>query len=135
MLPKASMQRWSAERAGGKKMPYVMCYVASVPADKRAEYEAQSRIAAKIFRDHGALRVVECWGDDVPPGKVTSFPLAVKAEGNEVVVLGWQEWPDKATQKENLPKAMKDPRFGEVQGMPIDGKRMIFGGFETVLDI
>lgn len=116
-------------------MSYVMCYAAAVPADRRTEYEAHSKKAAEIFRNHGALRIVECWGDDVPEGKLTSFPLAVKAEPNEVVVIGWQEWPDKTTQQENMQKAMKDPRFAEMKGMPFDGKRMIFGGFDIVLDI
>lgn len=116
-------------------MAYVMCYVAAVPAGKRAEYEAHSKIAAEVFRDHGATRVVECWGDDVPAGEVTSFPLAVKAAENEVVVMGWQEWPGKAARQEGMQKAMSDPRMASMADMPFDGKRLIFAGFEKILDI
>ena len=116
-------------------MAYVMTYVAAVPTEKRAEYERVSKVAADVFRAHGANRVVECWGADVPPGEVTSFPLAVKAGPDETVVIGWQEWPDKATQEAGMPKAMQDPRMAAMQDMPADGKRLIFGGFEVVLDL
>ena len=116
-------------------MAYVMTYVAAVPTGKRADYERVSAIAAAVFKDHGATRVVECWGADVPPGEVTSFPLAVQAGPDETVVIGWQEWPSKAAQEAGMPKAMQDPRMAAMQDMPADGKRLIFGGFEVVLDI
>lgn len=116
-------------------MTYVMCYAAAVPTAKKDEYEKHSRLAAEIFKDHGATRVVECWGDMVPPGKLTSFPLAVKAEADETVVIGWQEWPDKATHDANMQNAMKDERFRKMEAMPFDGKRMIFAGLDMILDL
>lgn len=116
-------------------MSYVMSYVAAVPADKRAEYLEHAKIAAEVFKEYGATRVVECWGDGVPPGEVTSYPMAVKAEEGEVVVTGWQEWPDKATQEAGMPKAMQDPRLSVLRDMPMDGKRMIFASFDVMLDI
>ena len=116
-------------------MSYVMAYVASVPTDKKDDYLKHAALAAEVFKEYGATRVVETWGDAVPPGEVTSFLLAVKAEDGETVVLGWQEWPDKATQEENMPKAMQDPRLSVLRDMPMDGKRMIFAGFDTLLDI
>lgn len=116
-------------------MTYIMSFVASVPAHKKTEYQATSTKVAEVFKEYGATRVVECWGDDVPDGKVTSYPMAVKAEEGEVVVTGWQEWPDKASQQTGMQKAMQDPRMADMAGMPIDGKRMIFGGFEAFFDI
>ncbi|AXI48113.1 DUF1428 domain-containing protein [Sulfitobacter sp. SK012] len=113
---------------------YIMSFVAAVPTAKRAEYEAHCTAAAQIFKSHGAVRVVECWGTEVPPGKMTSYPLAVAANEDETVVTGWQEWPDKATCDANIGNAMQDPRFAAMGEMPFDGKRMIYAGFETLLD-
>lgn len=116
-------------------MSYVMAYAAPVPTEKKEAYLAHARAAAEVFKEHGATRVVECWGDMVPPGQTTSFPLAVKAGDDETVVIGWQEWPDKATHEANIQNAMSDPRLQGMGEMPFDGKRMIFAGFETVLDL
>jgi uncharacterized protein YbaA (DUF1428 family) len=116
-------------------MTYVMAYAGSVPNDRKDDYLHHSKTVAEVFKEYGATRVVECWGDAVPPGELTSFPLAVKAEEGETVVIGWQEWPDKATQEANMPKAMSDPRLGGFTDIPIDGKRMIFAGFEVLLDV
>lgn len=116
-------------------MSYVMAYAAAVPTANKEAYLKHSELAAGVFKSHGATRIVECWGDSVPPGEVTSFPLAVKANADETVVMGWQEWPDKATHDANIQAAMQDERFREMGEMPFDGKRMIFAGFETLLDI
>lgn len=116
-------------------MTYVMSYIAAVPTDKKAAYIKDTATIAAVFKDHGALRVVECWGADVPLGKLTSFPLAVKAEAGETVVMGWQEWPDKATQEAGMKAAMQDPRMALMQTMPMDGKRMIFAGFDMIADL
>jgi uncharacterized protein YbaA (DUF1428 family) len=116
-------------------MAYVMCYAAAVPNAKKGDYQTHAKRAAKVFKKHGATRVVECWGDMVPPGEMTSFPLAVKAKDDETVVIGWQEWPDKASHDANFQKAMEDPDFGDMSEMPFDGKRMIFAGFEMLVDI
>lgn len=115
-------------------MTYIMAYVAAVPTARRAEYEKLSHTAAAIFKEHGATRVVECWGDQVPPGKLTSFPLAVQAGEDETVAFGWQEWPDKATHDANAQNAMNDERLRDLD-MPFDGKRMIFASFDVLLDI
>ncbi|KIN75047.1 DUF1428 domain containing protein [Sulfitobacter noctilucae] len=112
---------------------YVMSFVAAVPTNKKEAYQTHSLLAAQVFKEHGALRVVECWGDFILPGEVTSYPMAVAAKEGETIVTGWQEWPDKETAHANMDKAMQDPRMADME-MPFDGKRMIFGGFETLVD-
>jgi uncharacterized protein YbaA (DUF1428 family) len=90
---------------------------------------------APIFRDHGATRVVEGWADDVPDGKQTDFRRAVQASDGETVVFSWIEWPDKAARDAGMAKVREDPRMVPTGAdMPIDGARMIFGGFRVVLD-
>lgn len=116
-------------------MPYVDGYVIPVAKANREAYRKIAEQAAPIFKEHGALKVVECWGDDVPPGKVTSFPMAVKCDENETVVFSWIVWPSKAARDEGNAKAMADPRMQlGATPMPFDGKRMIFGGFEVMLE-
>lgn len=117
-------------------MSYIDGFVIAVPNDKREVYKSHAALAAGVFKENGALRVVEAWGDDVPEGKLTSFPMAVKREANETVVFSWIEWPDKATRNKGMDKAMSDPRLSsETSPMPFDGKRMIYGGFATLLDV
>ena len=114
-------------------MNYVDGFVVPVPNAKREAYIEVAQRAAAIFRKHGALSVVECWGDDVPEGKLTSFPMAVKLEADETVVFSWITWPDRQTRDEGMQKSMVD--LNEQPGeMPFDGKRMIFGGFQMVVD-
>ncbi len=116
-------------------MAYVDGFVLAVPDANRAAYLRLAEIVAEVFRDHGALRVVECWGDDVPEGVVTSFPMAVKVEPGESVVFSWVEWPSRAARDAGHRKTVEDPRlkaYGDA--MPFDGKRMIFGGFVPILD-
>jgi uncharacterized protein YbaA (DUF1428 family) len=116
-------------------MNYVDGYVLAVPTAKRADYLEFARKAAPIFKDHGALTVVETWGDDVPEGKITSFPMAVKCAADETVVFSWIVWPSRKARDEGMAKAMADPRMEPVNTpMPFDGKRMIFGGFEVILE-
>jgi len=117
-------------------MSYVDGYVIPVPKSKRAAYRKLARLGAEVFTDHGAVRVVECWGDEVPPGKITGFDKAVKLKEDEVVVFSWIEWPDKQTRKRGNKKAMADPRFEgmDLKAMPFDGKRMIFGGFRVLVE-
>jgi uncharacterized protein YbaA (DUF1428 family) len=82
------------------------------------------------------LTVVECWGDDVPEGKLTSFPMAVQRKADETVVFSWIAWPDRAARDEGMKNAMADPRLQTAgSAMPFDGKRMIYGGFETILTL
>ena len=115
-------------------MSYVDGFIAAVPTANREQYIKHAEIAASIFKENGALSVVECWGEDVPPGKVTSFPLAVKLKDGETVAFGWIIWPDKATRDAGMAKLMSDPRVQpDVNPMPFDGQRMIFGGFEMIV--
>jgi uncharacterized protein YbaA (DUF1428 family) len=117
-------------------MPYVDGFAAAVPTARKDAYIEHCRIAAAVFRDAGALRVVDGWGDDVPDGILTSFPMAVKRQADETVAIGWVLWPDKATRDAGWARAMADPRMSaETNPMPFDGKRLIFGGFELFLDI
>ncbi len=116
-------------------MSYVDGFVVPVPAEKKEAYYATAKMAAEIFKEHGATRIVECWGDDIRDGKVTDFKMAVKAEPGETVVFSWIVWPSKAVRDAANPKIMADPRMKpDPDGMPFDGKRMIFGGFELMLD-
>ena len=116
-------------------MAYVDGFVAAVPAANRDAYLRHAAMAAAVFREHGALRLVECWGDNVPEGKLTSFQMAVKLEPGEVVVFSWILWPSRAAREEGMRKAMADARLQpETNPMPFDGRRMIFGGFEVLLD-
>ena len=115
-------------------MSYVDGFVIPVPAGNKEAYRKVAAIAAPVFLESGATRVVECWGDDVPDGKTTDFRRAVKAEEGEQVVFSWIVWPSKAVRDEGMKKAMADPRLQPGQDMPFDGKRMIFGGFEIMLD-
>ena len=116
-------------------MPYVDGFVIPVPAANREAYRKLAEMAAPIFKEHGALKVVECWGDDVPDGKVTSFPMAVKKEANETVVFSWISWPSKAARDAGNAKVMADPRMQPpASGMPFDGMRRNFGGFDGMLE-
>ncbi|MNG02514.1 hypothetical protein D3C85_1492250 [compost metagenome] len=115
-------------------MSYVDGFIAAVPTAKREQYLKHAEIAAAIFKENGALSVVECWGDDVPQGKVTSYPMAVKLKEDETVAMGWIIWPDKATRNAGMDKMMQDSRMQpDVNPMPFDGQRMVYGGFEILL--
>lgn len=117
-------------------MTYIDGMIAPVAKDKKAAYLDHARKAGEIFKEYGALGIVECWGDDVPDGKLTSLPMAVKLEPGETVVLSWITWPDKATRDEGMKKVMEDARMhSKEMAMPFDGKRMIFGGFEKISEM
>ena len=115
-------------------MEYVDGFVVPVPAGTKDAYREMAAKFAPMFKEFGALRMVECWGDDVPDGKVTDFRRAVQAKDGEVVVFSWITWPDKATRDAGMKKVMEDPRMQPGGDMPFDGKRMIYGGFQVILD-
>ncbi len=115
-------------------MNYIDAFVLAVPSSKREAYVSLSQLSAAIFKEFGALRVVECWGENVPQGKLTSFPMAVKCEPDETVVFSWIEWPSKQAREEGMKKFMADSRLSKFE-MPFDGKRMIFGGFEPIVEV
>jgi uncharacterized protein YbaA (DUF1428 family) len=114
-------------------MTYIDGFVIPVPAGNRDAYRDAAAKAAPIFKEHGATRIVECWGDDLPDGDVTDFRGAVKAEAGETVVFSWIVWPSKAVRDEGNRRVMADPRLAG-SDMPFDAKRLIFGGFELLLD-
>ena len=117
-------------------MKYVDGFVCAVPAANKEQYRQHAAIAAPLFKEFGASRVVECWGDDIPDGKVTDFRGAVKAENGEIVVFSWIEYPTKEIRDVAMAKMMSDPRMKDMgEKMPFDGKRMIFGGFMPILDL
>ena len=116
-------------------MTYVDGFVAAVPTAYRELYRKHAAAAAGVFREHGALRVVECWGDDVPDGKLTSFPMAVKRKDDETVVFSWIAWPSREVRDAGMKKVMADPRLQpDANPMPFDGKRLIYGAFEVLVD-
>ena len=117
-------------------MPYVDGYVPAVPRKNQPEYLRLAEVSAEVFKDHGALSVVENWADDVPDGEMTSLPLAVKCEEGEDVVFSWIVWPSREARNVGNMAAMEDPRFQDwdPSNMPFDGKRMIFGGFNTIVE-
>lgn len=114
-------------------MKYINGMVAAVPNANREAYIKHAREASALFKEYGALRLVDGWGTDVPDGKLTSFPMAVKKGEDETVVFTWIEWPSKKAMDEGWEKIMQDERMHAMQ-MPFDGKRMIFGGFEMIVE-
>ena len=116
-------------------MKYVDGFVIAVPAANKEAYRKHAAEAAPLFKEFGATRVVECWGDDVPKGKVTDFQGAVKATEDEVVVFSWIEYPSKEVRDAAVKKIMSDPRMEDMgRKMPFDAKRMIFGGFMPIVE-
>jgi uncharacterized protein YbaA (DUF1428 family) len=114
---------------------YIDGFLVPVPKGSKDAYRAMAEKHWPVFKEVGATRMVECWGDDVPKGKLTDFYGAVKAEDGEVVVFSWIAWPDKATRDAGMKKVMEDERMKNMKDMPFDGKRMIFGGFQTIVDV
>ena len=114
-------------------MPYVSGFLTPVKIVDRDRYIESARKAWPLFQKYGALQHVETWGDDIPPGKVTGFDLAVKLEDGEAVVFSWLKWPDKAAAEACFASMETDPAWQDMD-MPFDGKRMMWGGFEVIFE-
>ena len=114
-------------------MSYIDGTVVAVPTANKGKYLEYARAYSAIFKEHGATRVVENWGDNIPDGKQTDFKRAVQATPEETIVFSWITWPDKKTRDAGWDKMMKDDRMMKME-MPFDGKRMIYGGFAQVFE-
>ncbi len=120
-------------------MSYIDGFVIPVPSANREAFIAHAESTNAVFRELGATRILECWGDDVPDGERTDFRRAVQATADETVVFSWIEWPDRKTRDAAMARFSElmssDPRFDpEKNPMPFDGARMIFGGFAPVYE-
>ena len=114
-------------------MSYVDGFVLAIPKANKAKYLEMAQKSWPLFKEFGAIRHVECWGDDVPDGKVPNFKGAVKAKDDEVVVFAWVEYPSKEVRDAANKRMMEDERMSGME-MPFDGARMIFGGFSPIHD-
>ncbi|GLS44719.1 DUF1428 domain-containing protein [Methylobacterium brachythecii] len=116
-------------------MPYVDGFVIPVPKDKIEAYKELAHKARDVWMEYGALSFVECLGDDVPYGDLTSFPRAVQLKEDEIVGFSWIVYESRESRDAVNAKVMADPRMQPGPGMPFDGKRMIFGGFVPFLEV
>ncbi len=119
-------------------MAYVDGFVLPVPQKNLAAYKKISRLCGKVWKDHGAIQYVECVADDVKPGKLTSFPQAVKLKAGEVVIFSWATFPNKKVRDRANKKIMADPRLAAIMDpkkLPFDGKRMFWGGFKPFVEL
>ena len=117
-------------------MPYVDGFVLAVPRANLEAYKEMARTAGAVWKEHGALSYVECTADDVPYGALTSFPRAVQAKEDEIVIFAWITYPSREARDEINAKVMKDARLADsMENPPFDGKRMIYGGFESFLEL
>lgn len=116
-------------------MSYVDGFIIAVPKARLDDYRKTAELGAKVWKEHGALAYVECVGDDVPYGELTSFPRAVQAKEDETVIFSWITYASRAKRDEVNAKVMADERLKDsMNNMPFDGKRMIFGGFNVLLE-
>ncbi|MGE0238966.1 MAG: DUF1428 domain-containing protein [Parvibaculaceae bacterium] len=118
-------------------MAYVDGFIVAVPKKNLDKYKKLAKLAGKIWREYGALDYKECVADDVPMGKITSFPRSVKRKPNETVIFAWITYKSRAARDRINKKVMADPRLGAMgpENSPFDSKRMIYGGFKVIVDI
>lgn len=118
-------------------MTYIDGFVAAVPTANKEAYIDHAKQAGAVFKRHGALAMVEAWGDDVPEGEVTSFTMAVQRAEDETVVFSWIIWPSREARDTGWENVMADPEMhtAEMSNMPFDGKRMIYGGFAPIVEM
>ena len=116
-------------------MAYVDGFVAAVPSANKKQYITHAELAGEVFMENGALQYIECWGDEVPEGEITSFPKAVKCKPEETVCFGWVLWPSREARNAGMEKVMQDKRMNmQDNPMPFDGMRLIYAGFETIVE-
>jgi uncharacterized protein YbaA (DUF1428 family) len=126
------------KKTTGNTMPYVDGFIVAVPKKNLAAYAKMSKKAGKVWREYGALDYREWVADDVKPGKLTSFPQSVKLKPNETVVFSWITYKSRAQRDKINAKVMSDPRLKSMmdgKAMPFDGKRMIYGGFASLVKV
>ena len=117
-------------------MTYVDGFVVAVPKQNLKAYEEMARLGGQVWMEYGALSYVECVADDVPYGEVTSFPRAVQAKEDEIVIFSWVTYRSREERDAVMAKVMADPRLeGSMANAPFDGKRMIFGGFTSLIEM
>ena len=117
-------------------MTYVDGFVLAVKKARLDEYKKMARDAGAVWTEHGALTYAEAVADDVPYGELTSFPRAVQATDDEIVIFAWVTYPSRAARDDILKKVMADPRMNtDMANAPFDGKRMIYGGFQPFLEL
>jgi uncharacterized protein YbaA (DUF1428 family) len=125
---------WPPKTERTREMTYISGFLLAVPTENKAAYKKMAEEAWPIFKSYGCLSMRENWGNSVPDGTVTSFPMAVKKEENETVVFSWMEWPDQETCERGFAAMMEDPRMKDMpKKMPFDGMRMMWGGFEELV--
>ena len=115
-----------------KSDAYIDGVLLAVPTVNKEAFSRHARATAQLFKAHGATEVIECWGDDVPEGKLTSMPMAVQRKIDETVVFSWIVWPSREVRDAGMKAVMEDPHAPE--DMPFDGKRVIFGGFRVLVN-
>ena len=115
-------------------MSYVDGFVCAVSKNRLDDYRKLAEIAGQVWKEHGALAYVECLADDVPYGEITSFPRAVQAKEDEVVIFSWVVYGSRQSRDEVVARVMADPRLKGAE-MPFDGKRLIYGGFQPFLEL
>ena len=117
------------------KMSYVDGFVAAVPIENKDAFIEHAQLMAQYLKQYGAKQIVDCWGDDIPPGEVTSFAKAVHCKDGETIVFSWIVWESKQSRDEGMEKIMQDERVHNANTpMPFDGQRVIHGGFQVLLD-
>ena len=119
-------------------MAYVDGFVLPLPKSNIEKYREVATRCGEIWREHGALQFRECIAEDVKPGKLTSFPQAVNLEEGETVIFSWIVYESREKRDEVNDKVMKDPRMADLmkpEAMPFDGKRMVYGGFDLIVDL
>ena len=117
-------------------MSYIQGSVAAVPNSSKEAFKVYAKDMVVVLKEMGAISSMDCWGDDVPQGTLTSFPMAVKLKDDETVVFSWIVWPSKEVANRAMAKFMEDPRFDpKINPMPFDGKRMIYGGFVPLVEM